>query len=336
MIIENKEKVPCYDPLGLAFNNSVGDLIKAEALRLGFYACGIARAEEVEAEEYRAFESWVQMGMNGEMSYLERNHDLRRDPRRLFPGARSIVMVAMNYYPKQKQAGDALQFAYYSYGRDYHRVVKKRLDQLLSYVQSISTVAVEGRSFADSAPLLERYWAVKAGLGWRGKHGLLIIPGAGSFFVLGALLLSCDLPVDAPKPSRCGTCSRCISICPTKALLGNGLMDARRCISYLTIEQSDEIPSDLATSMGQRIYGCDACQQVCPWNRFARPTEVEDFAIRQAILDISPSRIEIMDEEDFAVSFAGSPIKRAGLKGLQRSLRAIRNNMNIKTITGEK
>lgn len=316
--------------------HSIEQQIKAEALRLGFYACGIARAEEVEAEEYRAVESWVEAGMHGAMSYLERNHDLRRDPRRLVDGTRSIIMVAMNYYPKQIQGEDRPQFAYYAYGRDYHKVVKKRLDCLLRYIQDISGVEVSGRSFADSAPLLERYWAVKAGLGWRGKHGLLIIPGAGSFFVLGALLVSLELEADSPQPNRCGSCSRCIEACPTKALSGAGLMDARRCISYLTIEQEGEIPTPLAELMGSRIYGCDACQQVCPWNRFARPTEVQDFTAKPVILDITPRMIQEMSEEDFTLSFAGSPIKRAGLKGLQRSLRAIQNNMKIKTIKEEK
>lgn len=317
---------------GQAVGHRIEDCIKAEALRLGFYTCGIARAEEVEEREYRAIEDWVEAGMHGEMSYLERNHDLRRDPRRLVEGTRSIIMVAMNYFPSRRQSDEAPQFACYAYGRDYHKVVKKRLDQLLDYIRQISPSEVSGRSFADSAPLLERYWAVKAGLGWRGKHGLLIIPGAGSFFVLGALLVSLELEADKPQANRCGSCTRCIDACPTRALLGGGLMDARRCISYLTIEQGGEIPQDLAESMGQRIYGCDTCQEVCPWNRKARPTEIADFEIRPAILEASIEGIEMMSEEDFALSFAGSPIKRAGLKGLQRSLRAIRNNMMQKTI----
>lgn len=300
--------------------------IKAEALRLGFSACGIAKAEAVPASEYQAVEQWVQDGLHGAMHYLERNAELRRDPRLLQEGTRSLIMVAMNYYPQELQAPEQPQFAYYAYGRDYHKVVKKRLDQLLSYIQSHIDASATGRSFADSAPLLERYWAVQAGLGWRGKHGLLIIPRAGSYFVLGALLISLDLEADSPQPNRCGACSRCLEACPTGALLDSGYMDARKCISYLTIEQSSEIPQYLAECMGNRIYGCDACQQVCPWNRYARPTQVEDFAMRSAVREAHSELIERMSDNEFSVSFAGSPIRRAGLEGLKRSLRAIRKN----------
>ncbi|MDY5858223.1 MAG: tRNA epoxyqueuosine(34) reductase QueG [Porphyromonas sp.] len=300
------------------------DLIKAEALRLGFYACGIARATEVDPVEYQGIEDWVASGQHGTMSYLERNHDLRRDPRLLQPGTQSIIMVAMNYYPSVLQPAEAPQFAYYAYGRDYHRVVKKRLDQLLQYIQTLYSEPISGRSFADSAPIVERYWAVQAGLGWRGKHGLLIIPGAGSFFVLGTLLVSAELRADKPQSSRCGRCTRCLDACPTQALLAPGLMDARRCISYLTIESSQEVPADLAPLLGNRLYGCDVCQQVCPWNRFSRPTTEPDYAPRAAILGASWSGIAEMNEADFAQAFAGSAVKRAGLAGLHRSLRAIK------------
>lgn len=298
-------------------------MIKAEALRLGFYACGIARAGAVEASEYEAIENWVASGQHGTMTYLERNHDLRRDPRLLLWGTESIIMVAMNYYPRELQPSDAPQFAYYAYGRDYHRVVKKRLDQLLAYIQTLYTEPVLGRSFADSAPIVERYWAVQAGLGWRGKHGLLIIPGAGSYFVLGTLLVSVALAPDTPQANRCGSCSRCLEACPTEALSAPGLMDARKCISYLTIESSAEIPAELAPKLGKRLYGCDACQQVCPWNRFARPTTEPDFAPRESILRASWEGIAHMTESDFAQAFAGSAVKRTGLTGLHRSLRAI-------------
>lgn len=307
-------------------------LIKAEALRLGFDACGIAQAEAVPETEYARIEEWLSMGMQGDMSYLERNSDLRRDPRLLFEGTQSLIMVAMNYYPEQKQSPEQPQVAYYAYGRDYHRVVKKRLDQLLKFIQTNIDEGAMGRSFADSAPLLERYWAVKAGLGWRGKNGLLIIPGAGSYFVLGALLTSLPLEADSPQPNRCGSCRRCLDACPTKALFDGGLMDARRCISYLTIEQDREIDPELAEQMGNRLYGCDVCQEVCPWNRFARPTRVEDFAPRPIIHSLNTELIERMQDEDFALAFAGSPIKRAGLSGLKRSLRAISRKSQSKRL----
>lgn len=299
-------------------------MIKAEALRLGFSACGIAKADAVPNEEYSLIEQWLNDGYHGNMSYLERNADLRRDPRLLVEGTQSIIMVAMNYYPSELQDTQAPQFAYYAYGRDYHKVVKKRLDLLLAYIRTHIDDSCTGRSFADSAPLLERYWAVQAGLGWRGKNSLLIIPHAGSYFVLGALLISTVLSPDSPQPNRCGKCTRCLDNCPTKALLGAGYMDARRCISYLTIEQADEIPNELAEKMGNRLYGCDTCQQVCPWNRYASPTTVEDFAPRAAILSIQAHILEQMQEADFSLHFAGSAVKRAGLSGLKRSLRAIK------------
>lgn len=302
-------------------------MIKAEAKRLGFYACGIARADEVEGAEYARIKEWLAMGMQGEMSYLERNENLRRDPRLLLPGTRSLIMVAMNYYPRVKQDNSQPQVAYYAYGRDYHKVLKKRLDSLLAFMQSEVDPTVVGRSFTDSAPILERYWAVKAGLGWRGKNGLLIIPGAGSYFFLGALLVSTELQADSPQISRCGRCRRCLDACPTKALLGEGLMDARKCISYLTIEQTGEIAPEIAERMGNRLYGCDACQQVCPWNRYAQPSEIEDFTPRPIIMSLKAELIELMNEEEFRLTFAGSAIKRAGLVGLQRSLRAIRPNL---------
>lgn len=300
--------------------------IKAEALRLGFSVCGIAKADKVPESEYLAVEGWVASGMHGSMDYLERNAMLRRDPRLLLEGTKSLIMVAMNYYPREFQDNDHPQFAYYAYGRDYHKVVKKRLDKLLEYIRVHIDPEVKGRSFADSAPLLERYWAVQAGLGWRGKHGLLIIPYAGSYFVLGALLVSIELTPDVPKSSRCGSCTRCIDYCPTKALLGDGQMDARRCISYLTIEQKEEIPNELASKMGKRLYGCDTCQEVCPWNRYARPTQVEDFAPKAGVLRMNSKFLQEMQEEDFELLFAGSPVKRAGLSGLKRSLRAILSN----------
>ncbi|MDO4691859.1 MAG: tRNA epoxyqueuosine(34) reductase QueG [Porphyromonadaceae bacterium] len=301
--------------------------IKAEAIRLGFSACGIARAEATPDALRESYEAWIAQGFNGEMSYLERNAELRQDPRVLVPGTRSLIVVAMNYYPQTFQPEHLPQFAYYAYGRDYHKVVKKRLDQLLDFIRREIAPEVSGRAFADSAPILERYWAHRAGLGWIGKNGLLIIPKAGSFFFLGELLVNIDLVPDEPMASRCGACTRCLDSCPTKALLAPGVMDARRCISYLTIEQDEEIPHELAELMGARIYGCDACQTCCPWNRFARPTQVEDFRLRTHLLTLDSEALEQMQQEEFDVHFAGQAIRRAGLSGLKRSLRAIRRNL---------
>ena len=266
--------------------------------------------------------------MHGSMSYLERNADLRRDPTKLVEGTQSIIMVAMNYYPKEFQSPEQPQFAYYAYGKDYHKVVKKRLQLLLNYIRLEVDPNVQGRCFADSAPILERYWAVQAGLGWRGKNGLLIIPKAGSFFVLGALFVSIKLNPDQIQRSRCGDCTRCLDNCPTKALIKEGVMDARRCISYLTIEQQESIPEEFSPRLGNQIYGCDICQKVCPWNKYSQASQIEEFKISETIKNISIKQIDDMSDDEFPLLFAGSPIKRAGLKGLKRTLKAIRKNMS--------
>ncbi len=307
-------------------SSAITEEIKAEALSLGFSVCGVARAGLVPDEVCRHYDKWLEKNYHGSMSYLERNKELRRDPRKLVEGTRSIIMVAMNYYPKVKREEGSPKIAYYAYGRDYHKVVKKRLDKLLKFVQEYIDKGAEGRSFADSAPIMERYWAVQAGLGWIGKNGLLIIPKLGSFFVLGVMLINLDLEPDEEMPNKCGPCERCIKSCPTSALLGGGLMDARRCVSYLTIENKDEIPQELAEKLGDRLYGCDTCQEVCPWNRLARPTEIEDFQPKDFLLGLDYDTIEGMELEEYNQLFAGSPIRRAGLDGLKRSLRAIKKN----------
>lgn len=303
--------------------------IKAEALRLGFSACGIAQAGAVPEAILQEYDSWIETGYHGDMDYLARNRELRSDPRVLLPGTKTLIMVAMNYYPETKQAPEAPQFAYYAYGRDYHKVVKKRLDQLLAYMRSELQLPVTGRAFSDSAPIMERYWAEQAGLGWRGKNSLLIIPRAGSYFVLGELLIDIELPTDSPMRNLCGRCERCQTSCPTDAFLEPGRIDARRCISYLTIEQKGEIPPELREHMGRRVYGCDACQQCCPWNRYARPTAIADYTPREALLSLSPEELEAMSEEEYLALFAGTAVKRAGLAGLQRTMRDLRNNFTL-------
>lgn len=307
---------------------AVAESIKAEAISLGFDACGIAQAEAVPLEIYAGVEAWIASGHHGTMSYMERNAKLRQDPRLLVEGCRSIIVVALGYYPQKHQDPHLPQFAKYAYGRDYHKVIKKKLDQLLLFITQKIDQTTTGRSFADSAPILERYWAERAGLGWRGKHGLLIIPRMGSFYLLGCLLINLPLPPDSPQPNRCGSCQRCIQACPTQALLGSGQMDARRCISYLTIESSQDIPPGLATQLGKRIYGCDTCQDVCPWNRWAKPHKVSDFEPRWDILNLSKEDLADMTQDQFDRLFAGSAIRRAGLAGLQRTLRAIDRNFD--------
>lgn len=304
------------------------DMIRAEAYRLGFSACGFAQADAVPRALAEGYDRWLSEAYHGEMSYLERNTDLRRDPRLLVEGTRTVLVVAMNYYPGERIDAHRPQFAYYAYGRDYHKVVKRRLEQLLRFIQEQIDPKITGRAFADSAPIMERYWAVQAGLGWLGKNGLLILPRAGSFFVLGELLLSLELPPSEPIRSLCGNCSRCLSACPTGALIAPGVMDARRCISYLTIEQRGQLPEELRAKIGRRVYGCDACQTCCPWNRFAIPTTVEDFELREVLRTLTADKLEAMTAEEFDHLFAGSPIRRAGLEGLQRSLQGLRDNFD--------
>ncbi|MDO4707184.1 MAG: tRNA epoxyqueuosine(34) reductase QueG [Porphyromonadaceae bacterium] len=300
--------------------------IKAEARRLGFAACGIAKANEVPNEIYGAYLEALKKGYHGKMSYLERNEYLRRDPRHLIANCRSIIMVVMNYYPKSFQDERQPQFAYYAYGRDYHRVVKKRLEMLLHFIRREIDPKVEGRAFSDSAPILERYWAEQAGLGWIGKNGLLIVPKAGSYFFIGSLLVSLSLNADTPLPNRCGSCTRCLEACPTGALIAPKLMDARRCISYLTIESPEDIPYDLAPHIGNRVYGCDDCQKACPWNRFSKGTLIEDFALRPGLSELSYQTIEEMTQRDFDTLFAGSAIRRISLFKLQANSRVARSN----------
>ncbi|GAD05673.1 hypothetical protein HQ45_06190 [Porphyromonas crevioricanis] len=296
--------------------------IKAEAIRLGFSCVGIARAEAVPEEVARSYKEAVAEGKCGCMTYLDRNHPLREDPTQLLPGTQSIICVALNYYPALRQSPEAPQLAYYAYGKDYHKVVKKQLDKLLCFIRTEIDPQVQGRSFADSAPILERYWAVQAGLGWRGRSGLIVIPKRGTFFVLGELLVSTWLPADRPLAFGCGRCRRCIEACPTGALYDGGF-DPLRCLSYLTIEQSDPLPEREAALLGNRLYGCDTCQQVCPHNRFASPTTVEAFAPKPELFDLSYDSLKNFDQETYTRLFSGSAVKRAGYEGLKRNANAL-------------
>ena len=255
--------------------------IREEALRLGFACCGFATADAVSPTEVASQEQWLAEGKAAGMDYMHRNKPLRYDPRQLVPGAHSIIVVAMNYYPQQPlDEGDA-RFAYYAYGADYHYVMKQRLEQLLAFVRSAIDPHCEGRAFCDSAPLMERYWAEQAGVGFRGRNGLIIVPGVGSYVFLGEVVSSLSVEPDQPLGIACRGCHACEGACPTCAL-SRGRVDARLCISYQTIEnRTDHIPDRVAQRLGGRIYGCDACQQCCPWNRrFARGTVIPSCSHR--------------------------------------------------------
>jgi epoxyqueuosine reductase len=325
-------------------------LIKAKARALGFDACGLATAEAVSPEAARDLQQWLDAGYAADMDYMHRNRELRLDPRLLQPGARTLIVTALNYYPETPSPSD-LQFSYYAYGADYHYVIRGLLSELLEYIRTdiapalMPGVELDGRPFTDSAPLMERYWAVRAGLGFIGRNRLLILPGRGSYFFLGTLAINLPLPADRPLHIGCGTCRRCLDACPTGALqfigtqddgnadtLGNSLpqqeqttLDARRCISYQTIEnRTDEIPADVAAHLAGRIYGCDACQQACPWNRFARPTQVEAFRPLPEFLQLDAETLRALGGGGFKRLFRHSAIMRAGYKGLLRNLRYVK------------
>ena len=293
--------------------------IKSEALHLGFSACGFAQAEPVSDEVAQTVDHWVEQGYQAGMGYMERNRHLRLDPTQLVPGCRTLIVVALNYYPKQPLPQESYQIAYYAYGKDYHRVMKDKLFQLLSYIKSLIPEA-EGRAFCDTAPLLERYWAVKAGVGFIGRNRMLIIPGKGSYHFLGVLAVNVALHEEPHDlPASCCNCKRCIIACPTGALTANGI-DCRRCLSYMTIEHRGPLPHDVASGLGRRIYGCDTCQQVCPHNRGAQPTEEEAFDMSPEVAEMSPSDWHNLTPERYKELFRDSAIERAGYEGLQRNI----------------
>ncbi len=297
-------------------------LIKKEAARLGFDACGIAAAGGVAETDRTHLSEWLEAGYAAEMNYMHNHFEKRIDPRELVEGARSLVMVALNYYPSAFRKEHDPQFAYYAYGKDYHDVIKEKLKSLFEYINT-HIAPVTGRIFTDSAPVLDRYWAVQAGLGFIGKNGNLIIPGKGSYFFIGELIIDLQLPADSPVKGSCGSCTRCLDACPPKALRGARKLDARRCISYQTIENRGEIDPAVVSVLNNRVYGCDICQQVCPWNRFASPHATPELQPTEEFLALDREGLEKMTPEEFSRIFKGSAVKRAGFKGLRRNVEAL-------------
>lgn len=295
--------------------------IKAKALELGFLACGVARADRL-AEEESNLERWLRAGHNGQMDWMARNVGMRLDPRELVPGAKSVVSLAYNYFTGAKQADpDAPKLSMYAFGRDYHKVVKQRMKPLMAFIkEQYGDVAM--RCFTDSAPILEKAWAQKAGIGWRGKHTLVIRQGQGSYFFLGEIVLDLDLEPDAPATDHCGTCTRCIDACPTEAITPYGLI-SNKCITYNTIELKGPIPGD-AGDFRNWAFGCDICQQVCPWNRFSTPHHEPDFAPRRELMELTADEWHALSEERYERLFFGSPVKRAKYGGLMRNLAYLR------------
>lgn len=296
--------------------------IKEKATETGFDACGIARIAPADTEA-AFFDRWIREGHHAGMKYMENYRDLRLNPAGLVEGARSVISVALNYYPERKLPASVPHIAYYAYGKDYHDVLKKKLRELWQQIRAIA--GGEARVFTDSAPLLERYWAWKAGLGWIGKNTQLILPGKGSYFFLGEIVTTLELEYDAPLENRCGHCTRCLDSCPTRALTAPRHLNAAACLSYLTIENKEEIPAEQAALLGNRLYGCDTCQQVCPWNRFAVPTVVEDFQPAPALFSLDKERLQNFSREDYNRIFAGSAVKRAKYEGLIRTIRHLKD-----------
>jgi epoxyqueuosine reductase len=298
--------------------------LKQEARRLGFSFVGIARAERMD-EEARRLEEWLNQGYHGKMAYMENHFDKRVDPRELVPGARSVVSLAYNYFTEEKQEDpEAPKISMYAYGEDYHRVVRDKLKALLEALRR-EAGPVEGRCFVDSAPVLERDWAKRGGLGWVGKNTLLINPKAGSYFFLAELVIDLELAPDGPMKDYCGTCRRCIDACPTEAISPQGyLLDASKCISYLTIELKEAIPEAFQGKMDNWMFGCDICQEVCPWNRFSQPHSEPAFEPHPDLLAMNRQDWLELTEEVFGRVFQKSAVKRAKYGGVRRNIDFLR------------
>ena len=295
-------------------------LIKSEALRLGFMACGIAKADFL-ADEAPRLENWLKNNNHGEMGYMENHFDKRLDPRLLVDDAKSVISLTLNYFTEEKQLDQsAPKISKYAYGADYHNVIKEKLRELLNFINE-QIGEVSGRCFVDSAPVMDKAWAQKAGLGWRGKNANLISKNAGSFFFLAELIIDLDLAYDSPfVADHCGSCTRCIDACPTDAIMAPYVVDGSKCISYLTIELKNEIPNEFKGRMENWMFGCDICQDVCPWNRFATPHQEPDFEPALPLLQLNSKELTEMTDEVFKKVFKGSAVKRTKFAGLKRNI----------------
>jgi epoxyqueuosine reductase len=297
-------------------------MIKDEARRLGFDGCGISKAGELSDDSVRLTD-WIHRGFHATMGYMENHFEKRVNPTKLVEGAKSVISVILNYFPSKKQEDpEAPVISKYAYGRDYHSVVKRKLKILLDHINA-NICPVNGRGFVDSAPVLDRAWAAKSGLGWIGKNSMLISPAQGSFFFIGSLIVDIELFYDRPIPDFCGDCTRCINACPTKAIVAPRVIDSGKCISYHTIENKGEIDPHLKGKFQNRAFGCDICQDVCPWNRKALPHNIKEFEPLPGLLGMTHDDWYSLDEDLYAKQFAGSAIKRTGYKGLKRNLNFI-------------
>ncbi|MBK0370515.1 tRNA epoxyqueuosine(34) reductase QueG [Flavobacterium agrisoli] len=292
--------------------------IKSEAKRLGFLSCGISKAGFLEEEAPR-LESWLQKNYNGSMQYMEHHFDKRLDPTLLVDDAKSVVSLLLNYYPQEFQNGNSFKVSKYAYSTDYHFVIKEKLNELLFSIRE-HIGAVSGRAFVDSAPVLDKAWAAKSGLGWIGKNSNLLTQKVGSFYFIAELILDLELDYDHAVTDHCGTCTACIDACPTQAIVAPYTVDGSKCISYFTIELKGQIPAEMKGKFDDWVFGCDVCQDVCPWNRFSKPHQEPLFSANHELLTFSKSDWLELTEETFKVVFKDSPLKRAKYSGIVRNI----------------
>lgn len=298
--------------------------IKAKATELGFDFCGISRAEFLEKEAPR-LEQWLNQNYNGQMAWMANHFDKRLDPRKLMDGAKSVVSVLLNYYPKERlpEGAEDYKISKYAYGTDYHFVLKDKLKSLLTFIHT-EIGEVQGRAFVDSAPVMDKVWAARSGLGWVGKHSNLLNRDMGSFFFIGELILDLDLAPDGPVADYCGTCTRCVDACPTDAIAQPYVVDGSKCISYFTIELKEAIPQEVKGQFENWVFGCDICQDVCPWNRFSKPSRTPEFDLSPELKAMTNTDWEEITEEVFREIFRRSPVKRTKLEGLKRNIGFVR------------
>ncbi len=297
-------------------------LIKTEAKRLGFLSCGISKAGFLEEEAPR-LENWLNQNRHGEMKYMENHFDKRLNPTLLVDDAKSVISLLLNYYPSETQNNDSYKISKYAYGQDYHFVIKEKLNELLHTIQT-EIGEVSGRAFVDSAPVLDKAWAAKSGLGWIGKNSNLLTQQVGSFYFIAELIVDLDLEYDYATTDHCGTCTACIDACPTAAIVAPYVVDGSKCISYFTIELKENIPLEMKNKMDDWIFGCDICQDVCPWNRFSKSHNEPLFNPNPIILSMTKKDWEEITADTFKKVFKNSAVKRTKFEGLKRNVKFLR------------
>ena len=301
-------------------SNNYKQLLKTKATELGFFYCGISKADFLEEEAPR-LEKWLNLNYQGKMSYMANYFDKRLDPRLLVDDAKTVVSLLLNYYPEEIQNAESPKISKYAYGEDYHTIIKDKLKELIQYLKE-NIGEINGRAFVDSAPVMDKVWANKSGLGWIGKNSNLIHPKEGSFFFIAELILDIEIEPDGPMKDYCGTCTRCIDACPTGAIVQPYVVDGSKCISYLTIELKDELlPNEFKGKMDNWMFGCDICQDVCPWNRFSKITQEQRFKPNPLLLELKSNDWKELNEEVFNQLFKHSAVKRTKFTGLQRNIK---------------